>query len=550
MIRIRWLFVATMLDLALARPAGAEVVLTQLVGDLLDPVAITHAGDQSSRLFVTLQAGQIVIIKSGALLPTPFLDVSNLVSTGGERGLFSVAFHPDSVRKGFFFVNYTDGDGNVALARYQVPTGTPDVADPDSALVLRTVPHPGADNHNGGQVVFGPDGFLYWGIGDGGGGGDEPNNAQNLRKRLGKILRLDVDHPQAPLSYAIPPTNPFVNTPNAKREIWAFGLRNPWRMNFDRLKGALFIGDVGQGEFEEVDLQPASSPGGQNYGWRRKEGNHCFNPASGCEIAGLTNPIVEYKHEGGRCSITGGFRYRGREVPSLYGRYVFADFCSGEIFTSSRGPSGIWSMQLLEDTDFFISSFGEDEGGELFLADHAGSGIYRFRDTSPPPSPSFRESFNDGDASDWTVLDGNWLVARGRLIGEGAGTALAPFAGCGACTVEADIRPRSPGAKARLIGWRQDAQNLVEAIFNTATGKVKLRQVIGGVVAAQKSVSQPLSPGKGYHAAIRLAGSTLELSLDGAPLLSVSAQGNPNGAAGFGASGTASFDDLVVAPNK
>ncbi len=539
---------AAILALVLAGPAGADVVLTEVVGDLVDPVAITHAGDDSSRLFVTLQAGQIVIIKAGVLLPVPFLDISSIVTSGGEQGLLSVAFHPDYVHNGFFFVNYTTENRDVVLARYRVSEEDPDIADPQSGTVFRAVPHPGKDNHNGGQVVFGPDGFLYWGIGDGGGGGDPPNNAQKLDVRLGKILRLDVDNPQAGRPYGIPATNPFVNTPKVKKDIWAFGLRNPWRMNFDRLKGALFIGDVGQGEFEEVNLQKAGSPGGQNYGWRRKEGNHCFNPESGCDIPGLTNPIVEYPHGSGPCSsITGGFRYRGRQVPSLYARYVFGDFCSGEIFTSSQGASGIWNMQLLRDTDFAISSFGENEAGELFVADHAGSGIYRIRDTSPPPDPDFRESFNDGDAAGWE-LDGDWSVTLGRLVGEGA-SAMAPASCPGACTIEADIRPLSSGSRPRLIGWRQDAQNFVEAILNTATRKARLRQIVGGAVAVQESVSQPLAPGKAYHAAIRLAGSTLELSLDGAPILSVSAQGSPNGAAGFGASGTASFDDLVVAPN-
>ncbi len=337
------------------------------------PVAITHAGDGSGRLFLTLQAGQILIYDGTQVLSTPFLDISALVSCCGERGLLSVAFHPDYEHNGFFYVNYTNTLGDTVIARYTV-SADPNVADPNSALILLTIAQPFA-NHNGGQLQFGPDGYLYIGMGDGGSGGDPQNNAQNPGVLLGKLLRIDVDHGTP---YSIPPDNPFVDNPEVRDEIWALGLRNPWRFSFDRLTGDLFIGDVGQNDWEEVDFQPANSAGGENYGWRLMEGNHCFNPPVNCNNGSLILPILEYSHSLG-CSITGGYRYRGTRNPQFYGTYFYGDYCAGRIWGATGDENGQWTTTELLDTDFSISTFGEDEAGEIYLAHLAtnNGAIYR-----------------------------------------------------------------------------------------------------------------------------------------------------------------------------
>jgi glucose/arabinose dehydrogenase len=334
------------------------------------PVAITHAGDGLGRLFITLQEGRIMIF-DGGLLPTAFLDISSLVSCCGERGLLSVAFHPNYATNGFFFVNYTNTAGNTVVSRYHAAAGS-NVANSGTARVILRVQQP-FPNHNGGQLQFGPDGFLYIGLGDGGSAGDPGNRAQILGTLLGKILRINIDV-AAPRRYAIPADNPFVGTPGARPEIWAYGLRNPWRFSFDRGTGQLFIGDVGQSSFEEVDFQLANSLGGENYGWRVMEGKHCFDPATGCDRRGLRQPIVEYTHAQG-CSITGGYRYRGVQIPQLVGTYLFADFCTGKIWGSRLVPGVGWNRILLRDTAAQISTFGEDEAGEIYYADlGAGTG--------------------------------------------------------------------------------------------------------------------------------------------------------------------------------
>ena len=266
------------------------VDLQPVVTGIDRPVAITNAGDGSGRLFITLRAGFVVIVGSQGLNSTPFLDISALTTTDIERGLLSIAFHPSYRTNGFFYVNYTNLNGDTVIARYHVSVN-PDVADPGSAAVLLTVPQPFA-NHNGGQLQVGPDGNLYIGMGDGGSGGDPLNNGQNLGTLLGKILRIDVD---GAFPYAVPPNNPFLSTPGARPEIWAYGLRNPWRFSFDRQTGDIFIGDVGQDSFEEVDFQPAASAGGENYGWRLMEATHCFNPASNCNDGSLTLPVMSIR---------------------------------------------------------------------------------------------------------------------------------------------------------------------------------------------------------------------------------------------------------------
>ena len=353
---------------------AAEVALREVATGLAQPVAMTTARDGSGRLFITLQGGRIVIFDGKQVLSAPFLDLRDRVSSGGERGLLSLAFHPDFARNRAFFVNYTNRAGNTVVSRFEVSPQTPNIASPDSERPVLTVSQPYA-NHNGGQLQFGPDGFLYIGMGDGGSGGDPQNRAQNPHELLGKLLRIDVNQPP----YRIPADNPWVNRPNARPEVWALGLRNPWRFSFDRLTGDLYIADVGQDQWEEINFQPAGHPGGQNYGWRRMEGRHCFKPASACNDGTLILPVLEYDHRLGS-AVIGGYVYRGSQIPVLVGRYVYGDFSSGRVW-AARIRQGAWVNEELMATGLSISSFGEDEAGELYLIDYAGGRLLQF---APP----------------------------------------------------------------------------------------------------------------------------------------------------------------------
>jgi glucose/arabinose dehydrogenase len=344
-------------------PISLQPVIT---AGLASPVAVTHAGDGSGRLFITEQGGRVKIWNGSSLLATPFLDIHTLVSCCGERGLLSVAFHPSYASNGFFYVDYTDAAGNTVVARYHV-SGNPNVADPASATTILTVTQPYA-NHNGGQLQFGPDGYLYIGLGDGGSAGDPGNRAQNLGELLGKILRIDVDSASP---YAVPADNPFVGVAGARDEIWDYGLRNPWRFSFDRFTRGLFIGDVGQNLWEEVDFEPAGF-GGRNYGWRRMEGLHCYDPSTNCNDGSLTLPILEYAHAP-ECSVTGGYRYRGALYPQLYGVYLYGDYCSGKIWGATADDAVSWTSSLLLESGENISSFGEDESGEIYVVGLGGS---------------------------------------------------------------------------------------------------------------------------------------------------------------------------------
>jgi glucose/arabinose dehydrogenase len=315
-------------------------------------------------LFIVEQPGRIRILKNGQLLDAPFLDIRDRVgSNGSERGLLGLAFHPKFAENGYFYVNYTDRDGNTHIARF---TAKGDSADPASEKRLLFVQQP-FPNHNGGALAFGPDGYLYIGLGDGGSQGDPYGNAQSLNSMLGKILRIDVDHGDP---YAIPADNPFVNSGGAYKEIWAYGLRNPWRFSFDRLTKDLWIGDVGQDLWEEIDFVSAGTPGGLNFGWNKMEGRH---PYKGSNQPEFTAPVAEYPH-GAECSVTGGYVYRGAALPEWQGVYFYGDYCSGKIWGLPRPALG--QSQLLFQTGFRISTFGVDEAGELYVADYNGT-IYR-----------------------------------------------------------------------------------------------------------------------------------------------------------------------------
>ncbi len=336
------------------------------------PVHLTTAGDGSGRLFVVEQPGKIWIVQDGQVNPTPFLDITDRVGSDAyEQGLLSVAFHPDYPTNGRFFVDYTNKQGDTVISRFQV-SPDPNRADPASEVILLTIAQPYV-NHNGGQIAFGPDGYLYVGMGDGGSANDPQNNAQNLNTLLGKILRLDVDRAEP---YGAPETNPFANRPDARPEIWSYGWRNPWRFSFDPATGDMYIGDVGQNRYEEISFEPAGSPGGLNYGWRLMEGLHCFNPPD-CNPADLpvVLPIAEYSHDFG-CSVTGGHVYRGSAFPALTGVYFYGDFCSGIIWGLRRQADGGWSQAKLLESGLSISSFGQDEAGEVYVVDHQG-GVYQ-----------------------------------------------------------------------------------------------------------------------------------------------------------------------------
>lgn len=348
----------------------SRVALSPLVtSDLESPVFLTQAGDGSARLFVLEQAGRIRVLERDLLLPRPFLDISERVLSGGEQGLLGLAFHPDFRRNGRFYVNYTRRpDGATVLAEYRRG------ASPDQAMreerILLVVPQP-YPNHNGGMVAFGPDGYLYIGLGDGGSRGDPGNRAQNPDELLGKILRIDVDRGDP---YGVPGDNPYGGE-RGRPEVYALGLRNPWRFSFDSKAGELWAADVGQNQWEEIDLITK----GGNYGWRLMEGAHCYHPAFFCRTEGLRLPLFEYSHEKGRCSVIGGYVYRGRIVDSLIGQYLYGDYCSGEIFVLASAQDGETSREprVVLKTSLRISSFGEDETGELYVLDHGG-GLYRF----------------------------------------------------------------------------------------------------------------------------------------------------------------------------
>jgi glucose/arabinose dehydrogenase len=331
---------------------------------LKSPVFLTYARDQSGRLFIVEQPGTIRILEKGKLLEAPFLDIKERVLFGGEQGLLGLAFHPAYRLNGRFFVNYTrKDDGATVVAEYRRSEQADRAGREERVLVSIPQPYP---NHNGGMIAFGPDGYLYIGMGDGGSRGDPQNRAQNKNDLLGKLLRIDVNNL---VPYGIPTDNPFVGG-KERPEIFAMGLRNPWRFSFDRETGDLWLADVGQNKWEEVNVVRK----GGNYGWRVMEGVHCFNLPEPCGKENFTSPVLEYDHQGGRCSIIGGYVYRGRAIPALVGTYLYGDFCSGEMLLVRTNQGGQVSGEpWVLKTNASISSFGEDENGEIYLLDHKGA---------------------------------------------------------------------------------------------------------------------------------------------------------------------------------
>ncbi len=406
------ILVAAITSPLVAQPPDLD--LTQVVTGLTRPLALRHAGDGSGRLFIVEQPGRI-LVWDGASAPTVFLDINTLVDdAGNEQGLLGLAFHPDYVSNGFFYVNYTRDPGpgldRTVIERYSVSAGDPNVADSGSGTTLLEIEQD-FSNHNGGNILFGPDGFLYIGMGDGGSGGDPNNRAQTVGNLLGKMLRIDVDNTLPPevggevcglnANYRIPAGNAFPGADDGCDEIWAVGVRNPWRFSFDRLNGDLFIGDVGQNAMEEISYQAAGTASGVNFGWSCMEGTLTQN-FNDCLAGPLTAPIVAYlQNDGGTfngCSVTGGYIYRGSIIgDGFFGTYIYGDNCSGNMWFATRDASNNWTSTLWRDTNFSISAYGEDEDGELYLVNLNGS-IYLLNS----PSSVFSDGFESGDTAVWS----------------------------------------------------------------------------------------------------------------------------------------------------
>src|SRR5438105_2019836 len=357
-------------------PPGTPELQT-LSTSFSSPLYLTTPPADSARLFVVEQGGRIRIMRNDTLLTRPFLDLTGKISSDGERGLLSLAFHPQYVTNGWFYVYFTDPGGNIRVVRYTVATTNPDSANEATADTVLKIAHPLFSNHNGGQLEFSPDGKLFVGTGDGGGAGDTAGNAQNKHVLLGKLLRLNVD---GSTGYTIPPDNPFATDTSGAPEIWSYGLRNPWRFSFDRATGDLYIGDVGEASWEEVDVSGAAVQVGRgaNYGWNTMEGNHCYQ-ASSCNMTGLVLPVREYPHSVGACSITGGYVYRGTKISALVGHYFFADYCNGFVLSFRYSGGNVttpldWTQLLSPGST--ISSFGQDAKGELYIVTLNG-GVYR-----------------------------------------------------------------------------------------------------------------------------------------------------------------------------
>lgn len=357
-------------------PAPTQsLTLQPFVSGLNSPLGLEQPNDGTNRLFVVEQGGTIRIIQNGSVLPAAFLDITSKVTTGGEMGLLGVTFHPSFSSNGKLYVNYVrtvSGQIQSVIAEYTASPANANQVNVATERILLTVNQVGNfNNHKAGQLAFGPDGFLYFGLGDGGSGGDPFGHGQDTTTLLGKLMRIDVNSTDPGLQYHIPPDNPFV-AGGGQAEIWAFGFRNPWRFSFDRSGGRLFLADVGQDSFEEIDIVTK----GNNYGWNIMEGLHCFNPPSGCNMTGLTLPITEYSHSEGN-AVIGGFVYRGSAVPAVKGLYVFGDLSTGKIWTLQETSPNMFTRTLVTTTGKTISSFGQDQAGELYLVDYGGGNVFR-----------------------------------------------------------------------------------------------------------------------------------------------------------------------------
>lgn len=554
-----WLILAFCAAL-IAADVNAQITYTPSITGLNFPVAITNAGDGSGRLFIVEQAGKIQVW-NGSQLHT-FLDVTTLTDfDNGERGLLSVAFSPNYASNGTFWIYYTNTNGDITIARYKVSGGDPDTADDASGQVILTIPHPTYANHNGGQLQFGADGFLYLGTGDGGSGGDPNGNGQNLNTLLAKIIRIDPVVSGGPPYYNIPASNPYVGVPGTRPEIWAYGVRNPWRFSFDRQSHDLWIGDVGQNCWEEVDRQPASSTGGENYGWSVKEGRHCYKPSDGCTPptgacnfgVDSANPATfEYSHAGNpnpnNCNaITGGYVYRGSMLPSLAATYIYGEYCGGTVWNLTfNSGTGTWQSAMLFDTDFLISSFGEGESGELYFADLAGGTIYKL---VQPSSLPFSDDFNDGVFT-WIAGSGTWVESNGNLTNTGGGKplALAPLGGCSQCTIDTDIRLKAAAAKVRVLGWYVDSANYVTLNLLESKDKWQLLRVSGGKTTAKSKFHAAIIPGTYYHIRMTYDGSLVQVFINNSATadLTINAAGL-NGTTGYLVQkGAIEIDDIQV----
>lgn len=368
---------AETMDRVNALPDPTDYTWETVVDGLDNPIYVTPAGDGSGRLFAVEQPGYVLVVEDGEINSTPFLDLSELLpriviqARYTEQGLLGLAFHPDFEENGLFFINYTNSDGHTVIARYAVSENNPNRADLLSAEEIMFYEQP-LDNHNGGHLAFGPDRMLYIATGDGGGAGDPGLNGQNPATIHGALLRIDVDNDEA--GYVVPDDNPFIETEGFLPEIWVFGLRNPWRFSFDRANGDLFIADVGQEMWEEINYLSADEAGGQNFGWNTYEGFDIYRAETEA-VSEVTDPIVAYDHSEG-CSVTGGYVYRGEAMPELNGVYIYGDYCNGNVFAAYLDENGDWQAELFMQTEFVISSFGEGENGELYLVDYKG-GIYQ-----------------------------------------------------------------------------------------------------------------------------------------------------------------------------
>jgi glucose/arabinose dehydrogenase len=464
-----WIFVASapvavharspLASAALQSPATIELQL--VLAGLSSPVLVTNAGDASNRLFIVEQSGKIKVLAQGATAPTVFIDLAAKLATGGERGLLGLAFHPQYATNRRFFVNYTRaGDGATVIAEYLASSSTPNVGDITSERVLLAIAQP-FDNHNGGMIEFGNDGFLYIGTGDGGSSNDPGNRAQNIEQLLGKMLRIGVDPDTATgTPYTLPADNPFAGATPGRDEIYAVGLRNPFRWSFDRQTGTLWAGDVGQGQIEEIDTITR----GGNYGWRVYEGTRCtgLGPAA-CVAENYVAPVTEYRHEAGRCSVTGGYVYRGTRGSLFPGAYIFGDFCTGEIFMFRNG-----AQTRLLDTPYNISSFGEDEAGEIYVA-HIGGAIYRITNPTPPIALApIADAYVKG-ATPTTNFGSVADLQVKRTLNPGSGKGRQAYLRFDTSSVTGEIKSATLRIFGRLNALTAANQNIPLAVFPVST---------------------------------------------------------------------------------